>query len=189
MKKNKTEKNFDVMFLMLEVGMTDDELKECMHDMAPVVFQTRRGFIVSIKGYDHDRRELWEIPEVVDFYQRLVALGFTALLEVSTTVEGMARFPEMSQAGFGALEIWLCATGKMKKGGVTLTQPTMDRFFQSLHEANKRSHEILNQPKPHMGLKKNYLEPNTVAEEGQHRFQGVNTWRPIRSGKHPFGDS
>src|SRR5690606_29624346 len=44
MKKNKTEKNFDVKVLMLEVGMTDDELKECMHDMAPVVFQTRRGF-------------------------------------------------------------------------------------------------------------------------------------------------
>lgn len=80
----------------------------------------------TIRGYNEDARELYEIPEVKVFARRLIDVGFISYLDVQL------------KAGLGwtALDVWLCAEGLLSRAGVELTKEVFDRFTAALHIAN-----------------------------------------------------
>lgn len=138
----------DVMILVLGHNMTDDEIKDCIQQMMPVCFVKSSGFCLSISGFDQDERELWQIPEVIVFMKRLVNIGLIAGLEVSTQCPDLVRkeFMLKSLPGFGALEIWMAATGKLNNGDNSISQETMASFFKELNTANSKAKTICQSP-------------------------------------------
>lgn len=141
-------KNYDVMVLVLGCNMTDNELKDCIQQMMPICLVKSQGFCLTISGYDDDPRGLWAIPEAIRFMKRLVKIGLIAGLEVSTHAEGLVR-PEYGLnelPGFGALEVWMCGTGKMENGSNDITAQILEDFFEDLGTANKKSRDICLEP-------------------------------------------
>ncbi len=61
----------------------------------------------TIRGFENDERELFEIPEVRQFCDWLVELGFISFLDFETMFS--ATKPNSVFAGWGASEVWLCA--------------------------------------------------------------------------------
>jgi len=74
-----THNKFDHMVFALEATMTENDLIEmarmyiCIPDFSQVLF--------SVSGYDQDSRELYQIPEVIAFFKRMIKVGFTALFK------------------------------------------------------------------------------------------------------------
>lgn len=173
----------DLMCLSLYSDMTDDEIKECVQEMIPICRKRQRGFCLSIGGYDEDPRELWQIPEAVGFMQRLVKLGLISALEVSTTSADLLpkEYKTDKLPGFGALEIWMCATNRMGKGDNDIDLPTFQLFRRELDAANIVADNICKEPPYRTGLKKNAY-PTQVAD-GQVKYHGFNKdriprWKP-----------
>lgn len=153
----------NLMVTNLSVQMTDSEIEEAMKDMAPVCQSTQNGFFVCIDGYEEDPRELWQIPEVKIFFQKLISSGFIAFLEVSATAEGLTRLDtNLGCPGFGALEIWMIANDMMYSGRKEIRQNELRRFFADLENANAKSRIVVSLPK------------NVC--DGQQKFQGFKTW-------------
>lgn len=164
-----TEGN-DALFVSLTADLTDDEIKDILFDLYPVCNKLRQGFMLTISGYDEDKRDLWEIPEVVAFYKRLIDFGFLSVLEVTTGIDGLARFPKCP--GFGAVEVWMAATGRMVRGSTTLPIEDMDEFYALLQKSNQRILEVIRQPRPvNVATRKNVHKMQ--AEDGQHRWTGT----------------
>src|SRR5215469_10950369 len=64
----------------------------------------------TIRGFNDDPRELWEIPEAKTLAQRMVAIGFIAWLEGSVLMPELRRGPDANlRLGMGALEVWALA--------------------------------------------------------------------------------
>lgn len=166
----------DVMCLSLYIDMTDDEIKDCIHQMMPVCRIKETGFCLTIGGFDQDSRDLWEIPEVLEFYRRLVKFGFISCLEVSTTADGLAKMPGLP--GFGALEVWMCAKGLMVRGKKDVTQDQLRQFHEALEEANKVSTAILKEPCPNTGMRSKAYP--TQVNDGPVRYTGFNKSRVPR---------
>ena len=61
-----------------------------------------------IGGYDDDPRELWQIPEVQAFCQRLMQSGFVSHLNLGNA-PGQPLF-----GGWGAAEVYLCSEGRLE---------------------------------------------------------------------------
>lgn len=143
------EGKFDLMVISLGVDMTDDEIKECIQKMLPVCIVNNRAFCLTIGGYDDDRRELWEIPESIAFMKRLYNLGFIAVLEVSTRCKHLISKAYQSideLPGFGALEIWMGATGRMETGRSSISSQELDEFMECLEVANNKARQICKEP-------------------------------------------
>lgn len=122
----------------LSVKMTDWQLREIIKrncDIAP--------FVVKLMDFEADNRELWQIPEVAVFCQRLVALGMISLMEVTTLlIEPRTPNEELNWGSMGAIEVWLLATGQFKPGA-EVAQGTIDRFqYEVLLPANERCDKI-----------------------------------------------
>lgn len=159
----------DLMCVSLSIDMSDDEIKECIQKLFPLVQEHGKGFCFSINGFDEDSRALWEIPEALDFLKRLSKFGFCSLLEPSTSCE--AFFPSgklpnnKNLPGFGALEVWLCITDRMKKGEMSFDKKVIDTFFSFLKSSNGIVETIISLTPYQTGLqlnKKNYGENNRL---------------------------
>jgi hypothetical protein len=146
----------DLLCLSLATDMTDSEIKECVQEMIPVCTVKGQGFCLTISGYDDDHRELWQIPEAIGFMKRLCDLGFISALEVSTTCTDLLReeYKIDKLPGFGALEVWMCATNRMGKGKNDIDRATMTKFQEDLGVANRRAEEVVKEPSYRTGLKK-----------------------------------
>jgi len=133
----------DVKIVNLECTMSDNEICFIIKKLHPILKDDpSMGFTLVIDGYDDDPRELYEIPECVSFFQRLVDIGFISLLEVSTRIEALKKISEMP--GLGSLEVWLIATGQMKKGNTELSGDTMKKFINEiLLPSNDKVEEII----------------------------------------------
>lgn len=81
------------------------------------------AILVTIDGFDEDEREVWQIPECVALCERIAASPILTWLSISG-----AEFDP--QAGLGAAEILLTATGRMKVGGT----PVTPEFMRELHD-------------------------------------------------------
>lgn len=164
----------NLMIMNLHVNLSDAEIEEAMKDMAPVCQTTQTGFFVCVDGYEHDQRELWEIPEVKSFFQKLVKCGFISFLEISATAEGLTRLDKeitsVGFPGFGALEVWMIAKGMMHKGRTDIVQKDLRKFIADLDVANVASKEVVSKPKQE-GVKKTY---NVC--DGQQKFKGFKKW-------------
>jgi len=130
---------YDLKWVPLTVDATDDDLRCMMKDMSNHLGKT--GFILTVNDYDDDPRGLYEIPECVKFFKKIVDLGFISLLELSTTVDGLAKFSGCP--GLGALEVWLCATGHFSTGRMEISHDLMSEFLEVLENCNDKLRKLL----------------------------------------------
>lgn len=133
------------MTLSLYSDMSDEEIRDCIRESLPVAKAKQCGFCLSVGGYDDDPRELWQIPETKSFFKRLVSLGLISCLEVSTTAKELAKMPGLP--GFGALEVWMCATEKMGVGDNSVGEKEMKEFLSTLERSNSIAEATLKTPK------------------------------------------
>lgn len=132
-------------FIRLQVALSNQALIDLMREMARMRQQPRIGSVVcTIDGYDHDPRELGEIPEVRAFCRRLVDQGFISFLEATTSIPELSKVPGGSQAGLGAFEVWALAHGYIGKAG-TYRHPheRLTEFKEALIQANQRADALL----------------------------------------------
>jgi len=144
------------MCLSLDTDMSDDEIKESIQNMIPICTIKSQGFCLSINGYDEDHRELWQIPEALGFMRRLCDFGFLSVLETSTTCPDLInkQYKVDNLPGFGALEVWMCATNRLEKGKNDIDRETMNKFHEALGVSNRRAEEIMKEPPYQTGIQK-----------------------------------
>ena len=175
--------NYDLMCMSLAADMSDDEIKECVQQMLPVCVARGQGFCLTISGYDEDPRDLWQIPEAVSFMQRLVKFGLITALEVSTSAPEFLpeRFKKTKMPGFGALEIWLCATNRMRRGGNDVSHEEMNLFMETLNESNRVAEGIMKEPAYKTGIKSNsyrsQIPDAPIKHHGFNKDRGPR-WKP-----------
>src|SRR5262249_54436820 len=98
----------------------------------------------TIRGFNDDPRELWEIPEAKTLAQRMVAIGFIAWLEGSVLMPELRRGPDANlRLGMGALEVWALAEGKTKGVAMTLSKADLTDFLKDYHAAVATSQKIV----------------------------------------------
>jgi hypothetical protein len=94
----------DLHIVKLSVGYGPEELLHQMRQLNQVRRENADARVVcTISDFDHDPRELNEIPEVWAFCQRLVDIGFIADLDAFTSVAGGSPLP--LPVGLGAFEV------------------------------------------------------------------------------------
>jgi len=99
----------------ITLDATNKEIQEFMEDAKRKREQIKGVRItLTIGEFDDDKRELWEIPEVRGLCRRIVNLGLISYLDRSTMLPTTPE-PELVSATWGAFEVWLCASGKMKE--------------------------------------------------------------------------
>jgi hypothetical protein len=91
--------------------------------------------VCSFADRDGDPRELCDVPEVVEFCKKLVALGFSAFLHASTSCRRLS--PEKlwlsTRIGLGAFEIWRIARGGARDAGpLSFKASELQQFFADL---------------------------------------------------------
>lgn len=154
----------DLTFCSLSADMSDDELKECIHRVMPHCLKTERGCLISVNGYDRDSRELWEIPEVKTFFNRLIDIGFLSVMEL------MAQQAMPGTSGFGAVEVWMVATGRINKyAKYEVGKEELDAVVKIVKESNVKCEAILAEPCPQTGLKEHRqtVRGHTLCEIGR----------------------
>jgi hypothetical protein len=132
----------------LSVRYTDEELLDVLRQLHESRKTSRGIYTCMVEGYDDDPRGLYEIPEVRQLCQRLVALGFISELDVTTSMKGLtpAGVPGMD-AGLGAFGVWALSRGLIKAPGTTaVPESTLREFFEVLKESNQRADR-------HLGVK------------------------------------
>ena len=164
----------NLMIMNLHTDMGEEEIEEAMKDMAPICAATKTGFFICVDGYENDKRELWQIPEVASFFKMLICKGFISFLEVSSIAEGITRLDkdvtDIGFPGFGALEVWMIANGKMGKGRTDIERSEIVKFLFTLNKSNEVSQIVLKSPK-RKGFQKSY---NFC--DGQQKFKGMPKW-------------
>ena len=136
----------------LGLDATDADLVEQMRHMEEHRAAGFKRVGCSIRGYDADSRELWQIPEVVDFCKKLVRIGFIAGLDVSFTFPPDQPPLPVPVAPMGSLDIWLIAKGHMRiDGTVEMTIDLLDQFKKELQYLNTVSEDMLSGKNPATG--------------------------------------
>jgi hypothetical protein len=100
------------------VDQTDEELVTTARNVAARSHRDTVMVAMVVHGYDHDPRELHEIPEVVTHMRRLVDFGFISILTRSSTMPALGGIDMGGFRVFGALEAWAFAEGMFSPGGV-----------------------------------------------------------------------
>jgi hypothetical protein len=100
-----------------------------------------------VAGFDHDPRELGEIPEARALCRRAVQLGLISWLDVSTVIPELCH-PALAGlragAGLGAFELWAISEGLVRGAGKhAVTKETLERFRDDLKAANRRADEAI----------------------------------------------
>jgi hypothetical protein len=123
-------------------SMRDQEIRELVLSGFFLAMKTNEGGLLTVGGYGHDPRDLWDIPEVVNFARKLVSMGVMSILTMSTYLE--PRWGEETAGKpFGAFELWLLAKGRL---GSQINQPELKILFQSfsvdLADSNDRVYAL-----------------------------------------------
>jgi hypothetical protein len=140
----------------LSLKYSDDELIDLMQQFRTVRERDSRkppdaqSFIgVSIDGFNHDRRELGEIPEARAFCRRLLKLGFIADLTPSFMLMPPKGFEGVPGCPFGAMEIWAMTEGLMGKAGrVEIETAKLLQFKSVFEHAKEVADSLLARPRP-----------------------------------------
>jgi hypothetical protein len=133
----------DLHIVKLSIHYGREELLDQMRQMHQVRRDNPAARVVcTISDYDNDPRELYEIPEMRAFCQRLVDLGFIADLDAFTSIPGGSALP--LPVGLGAFEVWALSQGLVPRAGMTeVTEPMLARFRLILRECNRRADLVL----------------------------------------------
>lgn len=106
----------DLPVCTLEKNMTKEDVEEYAASIERYVKEKKRGFILTITGWDDDPRGLHEIPEAGNFLKMVMETGFFSLLDVTTTMNLKGNpWYGVFCPGIGAFEAYLIATGQMTK--------------------------------------------------------------------------
>jgi len=111
-------------------------------------------FVLTVDGYNDDPRDLYQIPEVIGLFKRLLNNGFISLLEYSTIHPIMApKNMPIPSPGLGALEVWAIATeryarwfnypGEWKDGEDLVGGVTASEVIPFIKEVLPKSDEAL----------------------------------------------
>lgn len=166
----------DIMCITLDSDSKDDELKECIQKLLPVCMNKKQGFCFTLTGFDSDKRELWEIPEAINFMKKLCDIGFISLLEISTSSKHLIResYNLDLLPGFGALEVWMCANKFLGTGHNAITENVFAKFQESLQAANKKAWQIVQEPIYKTGISKKISDSFNTIPDAPIRHGGVN---------------
>lgn len=118
----------------LEVGCTTDELRDLVRCRGRAIKEGKSiPLLCSVDGFLRDRRELWQIPEVIELSRRVIESGLISLMWPNI---GDERQEEV----WGAADFWACASGHFVPapcGGVIVMVPEMlDEFQRTLEQSN-----------------------------------------------------
>src|SRR5262249_1634453 len=103
-----------ILLVELSIDDTDEELIGQMRVMKGARQKNTHDHIIcAIRGFDDERRELHQIPEVRAFCARLVRLAFISYLDLATTI--LADASDVVRKGWGAAEVWLCGEGRLNR--------------------------------------------------------------------------
>ena len=125
--------------LALATTISPDEIDDHIRNIYPFITHRKEKVCLSIEGFNEDARELWEIPEVVSLFERLVASGFISLLEISTSCPFLI---EQELPGLGAFEVWLASVGLLKTGQTQINARILGEFMENLEKANQQANKI-----------------------------------------------
>ena len=131
----------DLLVINLGVDTPIDEIKGMFADLWKQVKISKKGFVLTTAGFDDDPRELYEIPEVIEFYKKLIEIGFLSLL-----VPDMLDTPKDEIVGFGAFEIWMIANEIKELDN----EDYKNKFFPVLMRSNEIFDQQLNTVKDGM---------------------------------------
>jgi hypothetical protein len=129
----------DLHIVKLSIRYGREELLDQMRQMNQVRRKNAAARVVcTISDYDNDPRELYEIPEVRTFCQRLVDIGCIADPDAFTSVPGASALP--LPVGLGAFEVWALSQGLVPQAGtLDVTEAMLTRFRAVLRECNRRA--------------------------------------------------
>jgi hypothetical protein len=122
---------------VLDISMTRADIEEYMRRLF------RAGHyptFFSISGFDDDPRDLWEIPETLELFDRMWECGFVSLLQPN-----VPGYDEYEKGFFGALQLWAAQKRKINQ---PLDNKDMQDFVAEYTEACLRGNRIC---KPHDG--------------------------------------
>lgn len=119
--------------LVVDTSWTLPTLVGAIADYAPKLRATGKSLFLSISGYDHDPRELHQIPEVRALCQRIVESGFIDLLGDAEAIGDTQRIY------IDRLSCWLMAQdavllGQGGRGGQLHVSPAMHEEFARVLE-------------------------------------------------------
>lgn len=98
----------------------------------------------TVSGFGEDRRELWQIPEVVGFARRLWDQAFVTCLDLTLWLPIGKKRPDPLIAAFGAFEVWAVAEKLIGSGGnLNVPRVLFEKFVDSLEPLNKRADLIV----------------------------------------------
>ena len=137
-----------MLFYNVDIKMQDSEIRtlvinglNSLNLMASDPDQD--GGMMSIDGFDRDPRELWQIPEVVNFAKKLVAMGVMSILTISTYLN--PKFGQSKESKpFGAFELWLLAKeelGNNLQGEKLIGM--FEKFKQDLMISNESATDVM----------------------------------------------
>lgn len=122
--------------MLLQIGVAMDETNEEIYDYIQKMKHTRETeknpcILCYIGGWDKDKRELFDIPEVRALCRRFVNLGFISYLDT------FGAPPNEPVLCWGAFEVWLNGEGRMK-ANVDITDDLLKEFEVELLKANDK---------------------------------------------------
>ena len=99
----------------VDAKMKDDDIRQMIVQGFKLIEMSNDGAMLAMDGYGEDPRELWQIPEAINFAKKLVAMGVCSVLTISTYLN--PKYDDGSNVGrpFGAFELWLLAKQELGK--------------------------------------------------------------------------
>jgi len=123
--------------LHLPTHITDKDIDDLIRQVMPKVLQYQQGCVCAFIGFDNDPRELFEIPEAIEFAKRLIDSGFISMLHISTLMEKEEK-PYLAKV-FGAMEVWALGTGCLTKDGdLSIGEAESKEFLAALARGNRK---------------------------------------------------
>ena len=109
------------VIINLSTDLTDKELQNLIKKYLTPEFE---GCTITIDGFNKDPRELYDIPEVNKFCQRLFDTGFAGLLKISK-----------EHLTWGVVDVWSAAKKLYVKGRVELSLEQKTECAQDFKKA------------------------------------------------------
>ncbi len=126
-----------VLFVELGIDATNDDILAQMKTMKACREDGSYGHVVcTVRGFDDDKRHLFEIPKVRAFCRRVVNLGFVSYLDFTTTFD--ETVPAIAKDGWGAAEVWLCGEGRLRSQ-MPLTEELIDELKLVVRKSNEKA--------------------------------------------------
>lgn len=128
------------VFYNVAVKMKDSDIRDLVTNGFRACHVTGEGGLLSFDGYDQDPRDLWQIPEAINFAKKLCAMGVCSVLTISTYLDSTWESKSNTGRPFGAFELWLLAKEEL---GKTIEQPEVMRLFGEFEIDLDKSNETV----------------------------------------------